>query len=142
MAVVGGPQVHVRLRSETAGKLERNGESDPVRLRIPAHEGTVSLELLYSLEASIASSLPAETKSLSEVTQPGSGIWTEEIQGSGRMAPSEDQPYVIDTVGLPFRNPWNALFFVSGHDFFSIEGRGALCTMHGDVWLFNGWKVI
>lgn len=138
MAVVGGPQTGVKLRFEGNGQLDRGGETDTVRLRIPAHEGTVTLELLYPLGTAIESSLPLETRSLSQLAEPGPGIWKGEIEGSGRMAPSEDQPYVIDTVGLPFRNPWNALFFVSGHDFFSIEGRGALCTMHGDVWLFNG----
>ena len=46
-------------------------------------------------------------------------------------------PYVIDTLTLPFENPWNALLFTSGHDFFS-DGSAAVCTLHGDVWTVSG----
>jgi cytochrome c peroxidase len=38
---------------------------------------------------------------------------------------------------LPFENPYKALFFVGGHDFFS-NGDIAFCTVHGDVWRVSG----
>ena len=44
-----------------------------------------------------------------------------------------DAAYVIDTLTLPFENPWNALMFTSGHDFFA-NGDVAVCMAHGDVW--------
>jgi cytochrome c551/c552 len=40
---------------------------------------------------------------------------------------------VVDTLTLPLENPYRALWFVSGHDFFS-QGDLAVCTAHGDVW--------
>ena len=46
-------------------------------------------------------------------------------------------PYVVDTITLPFTNPFHALFFCGGHDFLS-DGRAAVCTLHGDVWLVDG----
>lgn len=46
-------------------------------------------------------------------------------------------PYVIDTIPLPFENPWKALIFPSGHDFFA-NGDAAVCTLHGDVWRVSG----
>ena len=46
-------------------------------------------------------------------------------------------PYIIDTVGVPFENPYRALMFISGHDFFA-SGQAAVCTLHGDVWTVDG----
>ena len=45
--------------------------------------------------------------------------------------------YVIDTITLPFKNPFNALLFCGGHDFLP-DGRAAICTLHGDVWIVDG----
>ena len=50
---------------------------------------------------------------------------------------AESGPYVVDTLTLPYENPWNALLYVGGHDFFS-NGDAALCTSHGDVWTVRG----
>src|SRR6185369_14062316 len=38
---------------------------------------------------------------------------------------------------VPYENPWNALMFTSGHDFFA-NGDLAVCTAHGDVWIVSG----
>jgi type 1 glutamine amidotransferase/cytochrome c2 len=63
-------------------------------------------------------------------------LWPEEITTSGKMA-ANDAGYVIDTITVPFENPYKALFFTSGHDFVSPETM-AVCTVHGDVWLVSG----
>ena len=52
----------------------------------------------------------------------------------------------IDTLTVPFDNPYKALMFLSGVDFLpplSPRGRGeggdiAVCSAHGDVWLVKG----
>src|SRR3954453_24210861 len=46
-------------------------------------------------------------------------------------------PLVIDTLTVPYDNPWKALMFTSGHDFFE-NGDAAVCTVHGDVWTVSG----
>ncbi len=46
-------------------------------------------------------------------------------------------PYVVDTITLPFKNPFNSLLFCGGHDFLP-DGRVFVCTLHGDVWLVDG----
>jgi sugar phosphate isomerase/epimerase len=48
-----------------------------------------------------------------------------------------DFPYTVDTITLPFDNPFNALFFCGGHDFLP-DGRAFVCTLHGDVWMVEG----
>ena len=70
-------------------------------------------------------------------TQPGPARWTTEIVTRGRVSDDTKEPYVVDTLTLPFDNPYRALFFVSGHDFFK-NGDAAICTAHGDVWRVGG----
>ncbi|WP_160149353.1 DUF6797 domain-containing protein [Roseiconus lacunae] len=43
------------------------------------------------------------------------------------------QPYAVDSIGLPFDNPYGALFFCGGHGF-QEDGTALVCTMQGDVW--------
>jgi type 1 glutamine amidotransferase/cytochrome c2 len=45
--------------------------------------------------------------------------------------------FAIDTLSIPFENPWNALLYLSGLDFFS-NGDAAVCSVHGDVWTVAG----
>lgn len=40
--------------------------------------------------------------------------------------------FVVDTIDLPFDNPWGIPMFIGDHAFLS-DGSALLCTMHGDV---------
>lgn len=62
----------------------------------------------------------------------GTALWPERIETEGMMG--EGISYAIDTLTLPFENPWNALFFVGGVDFVSKK-RIAICNIHGDIWV-------
>jgi len=44
---------------------------------------------------------------------------------------------VVDTITVPEQNPWNSWIRCSGFDFFS-DGRVALCSVTGDVWIIEG----
>ncbi len=57
-------------------------------------------------------------------------IETKIVSGNGR-------PYAIDTIELPYDNPWNAQLFCGGHDFLP-NGDALVCTMQGDVWRVSG----
>lgn len=74
-------------------------------------------------------------------TQPGPARWGGPLVTQGRLAAHDaenPQPaYVVDTLTVPFENPYKALMFLSGHDFFA-NGDAAVCTAHGDVWLVRG----
>ncbi len=65
----------------------------------------------------------------------GPGLWpalaTRGVVGKPRGA------FAIDTIRLPFDNPWNALLFTAGHDFL-LDGSALVCTVHGDVWRLTG----
>ena len=49
----------------------------------------------------------------------------------------ETGPFAVDTLTLPYDNPYQALLFAAGVDFTS-DGAGYVCTIHGDVWRVTG----
>ena len=73
--------------------------------------------------------------SLTALGKPGAPRWTP-LTTRGQRGFGNDA-YVIDTVTVPYDNPWKALFFTAGVDFLP-NGDAAVCTIHGDVWLVSG----
>lgn len=76
--------------------------------------------------------------SLSQLLHGGPSQWPQVLVTQGVMgqeSPTEDG--VIDTITLPFDNPWKVLFFLAGHDFFS-DGRAAVGSIMGEVWIVEG----
>ena len=72
---------------------------------------------------------------LAELSQPGPGRWPA-LTNVGQVGFPSDG-FVVDTITVPYANPWKALLFCSGVDFFS-DGSAAVCTIHGDVWRVTG----
>jgi len=61
-------------------------------------------------------------------------------QFSTRIKLGKQAPYAIDTVELPWDNPWKALFYCGDHDFLA-DGSALVATMQGDVWHVDGFAV-
>jgi putative heme-binding domain-containing protein len=78
---------------------------------------------------------PADKHSLAHLTRGGKAQWPDALATTGTLGTG--RPYTIDTITPPFKNPWNALMFFGGHDFFP-DGSAAICTMQGDVWHVTG----
>ncbi len=77
-------------------------------------------------------------ESLRKLTKGGPALWPQLLETTGSSGkPVPGWPYVVDTLTLPFENPWRSLFFIGGHDFFA-NGDIAVCTMTGDVWRVSG----
>ncbi|EAQ78523.1 ThuA domain-containing protein [Blastopirellula marina] len=75
-------------------------------------------------------------ESLAKLAQPAKPHWTAEIITRG-VRGKEQGAYQMDTLTIPFDNPYRALMFIGDHDFFS-NGDLAVCTVHGDVWRVSG----
>lgn len=75
-----------------------------------------------------------ETK-LQSLTHGGPARWTRELETQGAVG--DRKPFAVDTIQVPFENPYGTLFFISGLDFFE-DGSAAICTMTGEVWLVGG----
>ncbi len=75
-------------------------------------------------------------EALGPLTEGGPPLWTEEVRTRGSVSKNAG-PFAIDTLPLPHDNPWRALMFASGLDFFD-NGDIAMSTAHGDVWRVSG----
>lgn len=121
------------------GTLRLN--SDQTILTIPAHESTLRFRLLWTTSSqadhiSPLIELARGSGTPGNLRESDNGRFQRELQTVGTTTESS-APYVIDTLTLPFENPWKALLFTAGHDFFS-DGSAAICTVHGDVWTVAG----
>ncbi len=66
-------------------------------------------------------------------TGPGKARWGEPLVTKLEQA-NPNGPFAVDTLTIPYKNRFGALFFCTGLDFLK-DGRVAVCTCHGDVWL-------
>ena len=132
-------------------RLER-GAGDLQWLRFPPGEQPLTVELQLDggpIDAPPGASQAIEPPSadaqdpspsaldLRSLLEPGPLLWPEVLETQGVVSKGLE-PYVVNTLTLPWDNPWKALLFVGGHDFFSTPGKAAICTLHGDVWLVDG----
>ncbi|WP_109677492.1 DUF6797 domain-containing protein [Dyadobacter jejuensis] len=66
----------------------------------------------------------------------GPGYWKKTITTQGVLSP-DTAAYVTDKLTLPLPNPWKRNVRVSDIAFFK-DGRAAVITFEGDVWIVNG----
>ncbi|MFM7102174.1 MAG: DUF6797 domain-containing protein [Verrucomicrobiota bacterium] len=79
-----------------------------------------------------------QPRDLRKLTAGGPARWTETIATEGRLdTGGGDGSYVVDTLTEPFPNPYGVSTFLGGFDFLP-DGRAAVCTFHGDVWIVSG----
>jgi len=103
-------------------------------LRVKLFLWTGEKEKFGDFTKAVAASLPAEN--LADLSRPGPAHWLPAITNVGRVGFPADG-FAVDTITVPYANPWKALMFCSGVDFFS-DGSAAVCTIHGDVWRVSG----
>jgi hypothetical protein len=70
---------------------------------------------------------------LTKLTKSGPKRWGEPIV-TKFVRGDDSSPFAVDTLTIPYKNRFGALFFCTGLDFLP-DGRIAVCTCHGDVWL-------
>jgi type 1 glutamine amidotransferase/glucose/arabinose dehydrogenase len=135
---LSGERVVFRYEVEGAAveeTIRREGDTFVPTLEIGPHSGPLKwgdVELPPSAEAArVARGGTPE----SIPTRPGPPRW-KAIETRGQ-AGREKGPYAVDTLTLPYENPWKALMFLSGLDFFS-NGDAAVSSIHGDVWIVTG----
>jgi hypothetical protein len=141
---VGDRLVAVGLAGAPAGAALKLGEKGRVLLEVPAATKPVTLQVVI---ARLAQGDLGKFSSVLQVTKKlpnlpalctgGAPIWPETITLKGKVGFGLDA-YVVDTIPVPDRNnPWKSWIRCSGFDFFS-DGRVALCSLSGDVWIVSG----
>ncbi|HEY2343027.1 MAG TPA: DUF6797 domain-containing protein [Chthoniobacteraceae bacterium] len=110
-------------------------------LRVPASSNRTSFEAkIYSSddEKALAAAVHFERPPKVELSKGG---FSPEVPKSvvvrGEVSTDHESAYVVDSIELSGENPWHASIRLSGLDFFS-DGRAALCTRRGDVFILSG----
>lgn len=83
----------------------------------------------------LVSAWQTDEAALETMTKGGPARWPIEL--STRVIKGDQKPFAVDTVEVPFANPYRTLFFISGLDFFP-DGTAAVSTMTGEVWILKG----
>jgi len=102
------------------------------RLKVLLWEGAAE-DLDAFLQLVHASDGPEDLRAL---TEPGPGRWAAPI-GVESTRGADDYAYAVDSIGVPFDNPHEALMFTSDLGFLP-NGDLVVSTVHGDVWLVSG----
>jgi len=98
------------------------------QLHITAGDKTKAGSFFPVIDRVIRRDLPNLTKGGPARYEP---LKTKGILGDNKSA------YTVDTLTIPEKNPWHSWIRPTGLDFFS-DGRAAICTLNGDVWIISG----
>ena len=110
-----------------------------IALEVPAGEQARKLKVFswHGKKEQLAAALAVVGRSpaiadLSTLLKGGPRLWGEPLVTKGVLG--SGGAYVVDTLTPPFDNPWKAMLYFGGHDFFS-NGDAAICSVYGDVWI-------
>ncbi|MDG2122911.1 MAG: hypothetical protein P8J87_04390, partial [Verrucomicrobiales bacterium] len=133
---VGGGGGEAVLRAN-GGVLELVVKGVPEGGRVKVYQFSGNRATLSFFDAKVEMDDGPDGDDLAAMLGGGCALWADwEWSDSGELG-DEPRAYVVDTIPVPLENPWDAMMFLSGHDFLA-DGRMAVCTIMGDVWLVDG----
>ncbi len=139
-----GNVVVISVKDAPAGaKLVADGAR--AILKLPAFAVGQAFKIAYAKgPAADAAKLAKEGQSVAKAadlkafTKGGAPHWTQPVVTKGELAPADKtDAYVLDTIGVPLENPYKSWMRIGGLDFFP-DGRAAVSTWSGDVWIVSG----
>jgi len=113
-------------------------EKSRIYLKIPGHVKEIFLKIVYGADRSAVTSM-IEADSIEDptpLTKGGPPRYPDPVVTKGARG-DKGGPYEVDTLTAPDDNPWKSWLRFTGLDFFP-DGRAALCTWSGDVWIVSG----
>ena len=139
----GGEVRHVGYRGLPDGAAWEL-EDGQLSLTLPAGTGDLRFELAigplrpWAAPSGVAAVLQTDAGALDLTArlEPGPSPY-EPIDTQARAATSGHGPFVVDTLTAPHANPWSSHLRLSAVDFLP-DGRAAVASMSGDVWLVSG----
>jgi glucose/arabinose dehydrogenase len=122
-------------------RLEHKFLDHKIVLRLPAHDQPITFRVFVASGVTAEAFKDvirnaAEPEDLPSLCKGGPARWKETITTTGKLG-SDDGAYTFDTIPLPDKNPWNSWMRPGAIDFFR-DGRAALATWNGDVWIVSG----
>jgi hypothetical protein len=118
--VVGGKRIHLKLPALTASTVFRLVVGSGKKEDLPK----------------FARFLREVAEDPEPLTYGGAARFERTVETKGALG-GGDGAYVVDTLTLPDDNPWRSWMRIGGFDFFS-DGRAAVSTWSGDVWVVSG----
>jgi hypothetical protein len=106
----------------------------PAQFRI--HITTATAEDVTAGKLTTLTGKTTDKLDLSEFTKGGPARWKDEIVTKGQIGTGTGA-YVVDTITVPEENPYKSWMRFGGVDFFA-DGKAAICTWSGDVWIVSG----
>lgn len=142
VALPGGKSYLTVAASGDTDGVEFRIRNGGVYVEIPASEkerridfGFVRSPFAGMYKAVVAAREETSPTDLRPLTKAGPGRWGEPLTTKLERGKT-DGPFALDTLTIPYDNRFNALLFCTGVDFLP-DGRIAMCTCHGDVWLVS-----
>ena len=120
-------------------KAEFRNDKGRISVHVPGHDHPIRLKfwILTNPGMTDGNGAVAFAKDLTPLTKGGPALWPETVSTQAVLS-KDEAPYVVDTLTLPEKNPWNSWMRIGGFDFFADGKRAALCTWSGDVWIVSG----
>lgn len=78
----------------------------------------------------------SQVEDVASLAKPGPARWLPDLKTTGQRGLDTDI-LAVDTLTVPYDNPWKALMFLAGVDF-TPDGAIWVCSIHGDVWRVTG----
>jgi hypothetical protein len=138
-----GASIHVGTLGAPSGTTLRTTDNRRLQLDLPPLGAPFTIKLVIAALAPgsheafvklLKAAPPSED--LPALCHGGPALWKQSLETAGRRA-ADSRAYVVDTIELPESNPWHCWMRPSAIDFFS-DGRCAVATMNGDVWIVSG----
>ncbi len=124
-------------------KLLQPDVSDKSHLKVrfaPSAQGTEATVMIWKGPARMIKQFEKACKAsriaFPDVQKGGPAYWKEEVTTRGVLSP-DTAAFVTDKLTLPLPNPWKRNVRVADVSFFK-DGRAAVVTFEGDVWLIGG----
>ena len=139
------PYLAAVVRGETSGMTWELDDRDRLVLQIPASERPRLVEVVRQVGTTVAGDNvgyrrriddPSGVDDPAEKIRGGPSLWPGRISTVGYPG-LEQGAYRLDTIGIPDSTLWNTWFRTSAIDFFR-DGRMAVATYGGDVWIVEG----
>ncbi len=127
--VIAGGTNTARVTGEPFGSVMKT-EKGKVLLELPR------LAARTAIKVAIGTASLSTPEDLSALTRGGPARWKETVATVGSVGKDEG-PYAVDTLVAPEQNPYKSWLRFTGVDFLP-DGRAALSTWSGDVWLVSG----
>jgi putative heme-binding domain-containing protein len=146
-AVIHGDKPTSNLSPLLAGlvpaTVDATWSSDDGRLllTIPAGKEPLHFSVWMSAESSAGKTSPSISiaeQDLRSLIAGGPARWSQKMTTTATIGAS-DGPFATDVLTAPENNPWLAQCRFTGLDFFD-DGRMAVCSWDGDVWLVDGFQ--